>query len=100
MTDRTSRVRGSGPLGEAPIANAGFTLIELLVVISIVALLVALLLPGLEKAKVVARSTQCLASLRELSVGTRIYSVDHLDFYRPATDSTGNTIGWIRWSLV
>ncbi len=72
----------------------GFTLIELLVVISIIALLIAMLLPGLEKARIVARSTQCLASLRELSVATRIYAVDHHD-HMPTCYRLNGKYNWV-----
>lgn len=54
----------------------GFTLIELLVVISIIALLIAILLPALSKAKESARITQCAASLQQQGVATFAYAND------------------------
>jgi prepilin-type N-terminal cleavage/methylation domain-containing protein/prepilin-type processing-associated H-X9-DG protein len=51
-----------------------FTLVELLVVIGIIAVLVALLLPALRKAREVAVSTQCLSNLRQCGTGVHMYA--------------------------
>lgn len=54
----------------------GFTLVELLVVVSIIALLIAILLPGLSKAKQAARTTVCASQLRQVTMGLMQYSLD------------------------
>ena len=54
-----------------------FTLIELLVVISIIALLIALLLPALGRSKEMARRTVCGSGVRQLVLGVHLYSVDN-----------------------
>ena len=58
-------------------SRKSFTLIELLVVISIIALLIALLLPALQNARKVAQGAGCMSNGRQLVTATTTYAIDH-----------------------
>jgi prepilin-type N-terminal cleavage/methylation domain-containing protein len=99
---RFASVTGMRTPGPPPASNprrwrssTGFTLIELLVVIAIIAVLAAMLLPALAKAKEESLRTKCKNNLRQLGIGMTVYANDNRDYLvgaKPA-DNDGNTPG-------
>ena len=94
---RASAPRQHRSLGRDGTARA-FTLVELLVVIGIIAVLVAMLLPALARAREQARSVKCLSNLRQIAIATIGFCNSKKGMFPgPAVGGSAND-AWIAWS--
>jgi len=83
----------------SPTHHRGFSLIELLVVIAIIAILAAMLLPALTKAKLKAQGIQCMSNHKQLALGWKMYADDNHDNFVLASDGADpvkSTYAWVK----
>ncbi len=82
-------------------SKPGFTLIELLVVISIIVILMAILLPSLNRARDAARDVTCLSSLKQIGTANLTYSMEYNSWYVPLyVDPAGNNNVTMNWTTM
>ena len=96
---RTQGVRGVADTlpGAHPAVSryrAVFTLIELLVVIAIIAILAAMLLPALNKARERGMTSRCLGNVKQLGQYSSMYSMEYEDYIPLATNNPGESYTW------
>src|SRR5689334_9557012 len=86
-------------------APLGFTLVELLVVIGIIAVLISILLPALNRAREQAKTVQCLSNMRQLGAGVQEYAnitqgiLIPAEWRNPPTDPKGSS-GTDAWPVI
>ena len=83
-------VIGGRKMGKISHKSLMFTLMELLVVIAIIAILAAMLLPALGKAKEMAKSMSCVNNLKQIGTAYYMYGSDYNEYFAPYNDSSNN----------
>jgi prepilin-type N-terminal cleavage/methylation domain-containing protein/prepilin-type processing-associated H-X9-DG protein len=96
----TAARTSSLPSGSSPLRRRAFTLIELLVVIAIIAVLAALLLPALAKAKAAARDVECISRMKQWSLAFLSYTDENEGQLPREGYHDAGQVFWNNWNQV
>lgn len=80
-------------------SGRAFSLVELLVVIAVIAILAALLLPSMARAKARAQEAVCVNNLKQINLGIHMYAADNADTLPSSPGVTGGLITTNHWGL-
>src|SRR5258706_6310374 len=78
------RIQREHPMKQTRNCRFGFTLVELLVVIGIIALLISILLPALNKARDQSNTVKCLSNMRQIGLAMASYTAENKGYTLPA----------------
>ncbi len=101
MMCKTIRHQGSprGRRWRPDCVRTAFTLIEVLVVVSIIALLVAVLLPSLKKARMQAKRTVCASNIKQIMTAIQMYASEYKGSIPHSADKINASLTWTAWHV-